>query len=326
MPSPVAGAARASLWAWLLRLLGIVLLGFLLARLDLGQVYAVMRGANPLLIVAAMGAIPLLILVKTVRWRGVLRAQGVHYRTGPAFLAYFGSLFVGLLTPGRLGEFVKTVHVSQECGVSTAHAFSSVLVDRLFDLGLLLIVGGMALLALGRGSADVIAVGGAVALLAVPLALFLNDTAFSWLQRIGLKLGALGRKLFAAGGWVVEMRLGLRRLAQAQVAIASAWTALAYALFFGQCYLLALALGLGIGFWRVSFAVSLGSLVALLPVSVAGLGSREAAIVAYLGAAGVPSEGALSFSLLVFLSFHVASGLMGAVAWWIKPVDLGQGA
>ena len=69
----------------------------------------------------------------------------------------------------------------------------------------------------------------------------------------------------------------------------------------------------------------MGSLVALLPISVAGLGTREAAIVAYLGAAGVSSETGLGLSLLVFLTFHVASGLMGAVAWWIRPIQLGRG-
>jgi len=37
---------------------------------------------------------------------------------------------------------------------------------------------------------------------------------------------------------------------------------------------------------------------------------------------GVPAEAALSFSLLVFLTFYVAGGLMGAVAWGVKPVPV----
>ena len=90
----------------------------------------------------------------------------------------------------------------------------------------------------------------------------------------------------------------------------------------GRCYLLALALGLKTSFIQISFAVALGSLVTLLPISISGLGTREAAIVAYLGTAGVPAEMALSFSLLVFLTFYVAGGLMGAVAWWVKPIQI----
>ena len=48
----------------------------------------------------------------------------------------------------------------------------------------------------------------------------------------------------------------------------------------------------------------------------------EAVLIAYLGTLGVPAETALSFSLLVFLTFYVAGGLMGAVAWWVKPVPV----
>lgn len=68
--------------------------------------------------------------------------------------------------------------------------------------------------------------------------------------------------------------------------------------------------------------MALGSLVTLLPISISGLGTREVAIVGYLGTAGMPAEIALGFSLLVFATFYIAGGLMGAVAWWMKPVQL----
>ena len=44
----------------------------------------------------------------------------------------------------------------------------------------------------------------------------------------------------------------------------------------------------------------------------------------YLSTAGVPGEVALGFSLLVFVTFYMAGGLMGALAWWVKPVALGE--
>jgi hypothetical protein len=97
---------------------------------------------------------------------------------------------------------------------------------------------------------------------------------------------------------------------------------LAYGIFFGQCYLLALALGLPLSYLQVSYTVAIGSLVTLLPISISGLGTREAAIIAYLATAGITGEQALGFSLLVFAAFYVAGGLFGAVAWLIKPAPL----
>lgn len=299
-----------------------MLLGGLLTRLDLRQVYEIIHEADLLLVIASVLAVVPLIFIKTIRWQGILRSQSVQFQTWPAFQAYFGSLFVGFLTPGRLGEFVKALHVTHDCGVSSAQAFSSVLGDRLFDLYALLLVGGAALLTLTIGNTEVIALTGSVLLLTLPLVLFLNDTTFGWLQQVGLRTGHLGRRLFATGSWLPKMRLGLRQLTWSSLLVAIALTMLAYAIFFGQCYLLALALKLPVGFAPVSYAVALGSLVTLLPISVSGLGTREAAMIAYLGTVGVPAESALSFSLLVFVTFYVAGGLMGAVAWWMKPVQL----
>ena len=306
-----------------MRLAGLALLALLLIRLDFGRIRDVLRAAGlGLIALAVLGEIPLIAL-KTVRWQGILRAQSVRLGFWPALLAYFGSLFVGFLTPGRLGEFVKALHVYRDCETSRATAFASVLADRLFDLYALLVVGSLALLALALGEVALLALGVLVLVLTVPLALFLHGGSFTFFQRIGLRLGTPGRKLFAAeDGALVAVRDSLRQLTLPWTLIAIALTVLAYGVFFGQCYLLARSLDLSISFGTVAYAVALGSLVTLIPVSISGLGTREAAMIAYLDTAGVAAEAAISFSLLVFVTFYIAGGLIGAVAWWIKPVPL----
>lgn len=353
-------------WPWRrrtpwLRLIGLILLGVLLARVDVTTLWGTIRDANPyLLAVAVLLNLPM-VLLKALRWQALLGAQGIQYSVGNAYLAYLGSIFIGFLTPGRLGEFVRVMHVNRDCDVPIGQAFASVVADRLFDLYVLLLVGGGALLTLTAGNTEVIALAGSALAMTLPLALFLNNTTFGWLQAVGRTLGLGGHKpaagpsrisggahpgpprpgpgtggleplrrkfgthsLAALGGWLLEMRAGLRQLTGAWLLFAIILTALAYAIFFGQCYLLAMALQLPIVFVQVSFAVALGSLVTLLPISISGLGTREAAIVAYLSTVGVLAEKALGLSLLVFLNFYVAGGLMGAVAWWIKPAPLAR--
>ena len=314
------GGLRAGTWVF--RLLGLGLLAVLLVRADLGQLSTTLQGANPLLVLAAVGLIPPLIFVKTVRWQGILRSQSVQFRIWPAYMAYFGSLFVGFLTPGRLGEFVKALHVSEACGVSAARAFASVLADRLFDLYLLLIVGGVALLALTSGAGALATVALIVApMVILPAVIMVDERAFAWVKKMRApKVGRIRAPLTALIGWAVEVRGELQRLDRRRLFTAGSLTVLAYLVFFGQCYLLALALDLGIGFIQVSYVIALGSLVTLLPVSISGLGTREAVSIAYLGTLGVSTEAALGFSLLVFLTFYVGGGLMGALAWWAKPV------
>jgi uncharacterized protein (TIRG00374 family) len=304
-----------------LRLVGLVLLALLLQRIDVCQLVTVLARTSPL----ALGAAILLnipqVFLRAFRWRWLLRSQQTRYGIWPAMLSYFGSIFIGLLTPGRLGEFVKAMHVNMDCHMPMGQAFSSVLADRLFDLYALLVVGGMALLSLTAWQDSNMVLGLALLalLLTLPLAMFLHQGVFARIQILGSHLGRLGRWLFAPQSWLLELRNGLRQLSLLWLLAAMGLTVLAYAIFFSQCYLLALVLGLKTSFVQVSFAVAMGSLVTLLPVSIAGLGTREAVIVAYLGIVGVPVETALGFSLMLFITFYVAGGLMGAVAWCTKP-------
>ncbi len=307
--------------SWL-NLIGPLLLLLLLWKLDIAALAGVLAAADPLLVALSVALIVPMIIIKTIRWQGIMRSQSIYFATLPALLAYFGSLFIGLLTPGRLGEFVKTLHVSRDCAVSSARAFSSVLVDRLFDLYILLFVGGAAIFTLALGEAEIWSLVVSALLLTIPPGLFLNNRVFAYIQRIGSMLGRRGQRFFAPDGWLAEMRAGIRQLSGADLLLATVLTVLSYAIFFIECYLLALALHLSVGFVEVSYAVAIGSLITLLPISISGLGTREAAIIAYLGTVGITSEQALSFSLLVFATFYLGGGLIGAVAWWFKPVPL----
>ncbi|MBN1565058.1 MAG: flippase-like domain-containing protein [Anaerolineae bacterium] len=319
-----APPARSSRWqsVRLMRLAGVILLVILLIRLDFDHIRAEMRNADWRLVLLATLCIVPLIAIKTIRWQGILRVQDVHLAFRPALLAYFASLFIGFLTPGRLGEFIKAVYVNRECSVPPAQAFASVLADRLFDLYALLIVGSAALLSATVVSHSLLVVIMLGLVLTVPLVLFLHPVPFAWLTRIGLRCGTIGRKLFAEAGILPNIRAGLSQLTWQWALVAAILTGGAYLVFFGQCYVLAQALDLRVNFITVAYTVALGSLITLLPVSISGLGTREAVMIAFLDSSGIAAEAALSFSLLIFVSFYIGGGLIGSLAWWIKPVPL----
>ncbi|MFC2036605.1 lysylphosphatidylglycerol synthase transmembrane domain-containing protein [Chloroflexota bacterium] len=77
-------------------------------------------------------------------------------------------------------------------------------------------------------------------------------------------------------------------------------------------YLLALAVGIKQPVFVFGWIRSVVSLIQLLPVSVAGLGVREATLVLLLEDYGVPGAQALSLSLLLF-AVSVTAGLLGGI-------------
>jgi uncharacterized protein (TIRG00374 family) len=241
----------------------------------------------------------------------------IRYPFG-AHQAYFASMFLGFLTPGRLGEFVKAWYVSQACKVSSGLAFSSVLADRLFDLYIVLMVGCAAVAGVYAQVQLWIVLGSLVILLAFFLLVVLDERWFFGLRRLVSVSKWVEQTFFKPGGWLEDIqRYGITWRG---LLVAALLTTLAYALYFGQCYLLSQALGLSLTVTQATYAVALGGLVTLLPVSISGLGTREAVIIAYLGRWEISSEAALSFSLLVFASSYLVGGLLGALAWWRRPL------
>jgi len=314
-----------------LRFLGVGLLFLLIWWINPTKLIDVLEKANIIIIIIAVILTLPQIIIKSYRWQIMLRSQNIQYSLWNATLAYYGSLFIGLLTPGRFGEFIKASHVSLDCNVSSGKALSSVLADRLFDLYILILFGCITLVSFSDLN-DIYMAGLVlfmVICLTVGFVLFISDSGFSWLNKLfvyAIRQGILKdtwlERFLGSESWLVKMRAGFRLLSATTLLICSLLTLLTYGIFFFQCYLLALALGMRVTFVTVMSAVSLGSLVTLLPVSISGLGTREASIVAYLGKVGVPAESALSFSLLVFITFYIVGGLLGAVAWWLKPVPL----
>jgi len=311
---------RTVLGRWAQRLVGLVVLAVLLWRVELTRVGATIRQADlVLLFIAGLGVVPL-ILIKAIRWRRILAAQSLEMGMWAAFLAYFGGVFIGQLTPGRLGEFAKALHVSGDLRVSPGRAVSSVLVDRLFDVYALLTVGVIALLMLADRRVNGWEMAAVAGVAALPLPVLLTDAGYRSVRRVAAVFGSRGERLVRDGGWLSELRDGIRQLTSPVIAEATVLTAVSFVVFFVQCYLIAVAIHLPVDFSNATFASALGSLASLPPISISGLGTREVAIVAYLGQHGIRAEAALSFSLLQFVVFYLSGAVFGAAAWWLKPL------
>jgi uncharacterized protein (TIRG00374 family) len=307
----------------LVRLAGPVLFLAILSRIDLGRTAEMLRAVHLQYLLAALALYPCLILLKAWRWRMLLQQQGIAYGLLPAFAAYNSALAAGYVTPGRLGEFIRALYLTKDKGVALGHAFSSVVLDRLLDLYLLLAtaVAGAALFAVPRHL-----VGMSVAILvtatAGPLLILIPGV-----RRRMVALIAKGTSYLSDASYKQTLAQGLggfqhgmEELLNVRLLVPMACTVLAYAVFYFQCYLIVLALGLPLSCPYSAYSVSLASLLALLPVSISGLGVRDAAFVALFQSIGLSAEMAVSYSLLILLVFNAFGGLIGALAWFMKPL------
>ncbi len=81
---------------------------------------------------------------------------------------------------------------------------------------------------------------------------------------------------------------------------------------------LAVSLDLDVSLVYLAAVISIVSLVASLPITPLGLGTREGLLVALLAPVGVSAESALALGVLIFL-VTLLPRLSGAVTWFTLP-------
>ena len=90
------------------------------------------------------------------------------------------------------------------------------------------------------------------------------------------------------------------KLLQPRLSLALLASGLATAIYFWQSALFAHQLGLALSSLQAGFALALASILALLPISIAGLGTREATMIFAFSLYGLSRSEAVSYSLLIF--------------------------
>jgi uncharacterized protein (TIRG00374 family) len=252
--------------------------------------------------------------LKVDRWRGLLRSAGIEYPRKPAWGGFMSSMYLGMVTPGRVGDALRAHYLHKDLGVPYSDGVASVVVDRVCDLLVLAVLSSLAVVHFGAALFDLQGVlwifVAASLLLPIPL---LVPT------RLDDVLTGLARRLLSKPDKVLGMLRAFRAYRVRAVVAALPATALTFIVNFLQGWLVMRALGLELSFFDVSALVVLGSLVGLMPISVSGIGLREAVFAAIFPMLGYVADAGITFGLAFFLVIYVALALLGFVAWQIRP-------
>lgn len=279
---------------------------------DLDTFYDILQEMRIRWFLFSLSGVLIVLGLKSIRWSLLLRQEGCQYSFFNGFHAYLASYTIGLITPGRLGEISRLYYVREDTGVSFIRSFKTIVGDRIFDFAILIWFGATGLLYFYQVAGEL---HGSVYLLATGLLMFTAWLAGKWLLRRMVGDGASSLPLMVRDLW--------GSLIQRSMLMPWLLTLLAYYFFYLSNQWIFNALGLHLSIVDIGFILSLMSLATLLPVSVAGFGTREASLVFVLGFYGINPETAIIFSLLQFTAFFLWGGIAGLIFWLLKPVKLG---
>ncbi len=288
-------------------------------------------------LIAASGCYLVAILAASCKWRELLREQGIRVGLLRILRLTYIALFYNLVLPGQeSGNAVKAVLLGRSSHKANK-VWASVLVDQVMVFLATAIITVVGLL-FNPHLADWpiwLAVScfflvGALGIQALFLSPRVSEPLDRVLRPISRKLRVPWKRSVHAeqagakpgdalpGEWLAPLWDGLR-------SYQTTWHRLGYVLALSLVYQLALvatayqfALGLGIhvSFLNLAWVMTLVSMAQALPISFAGVGTRDSTLVYFLGALGVVSGLSLELSLSL-LALNVIMGLPGAVIQFI---------
>ncbi|NWJ47261.1 MAG: flippase-like domain-containing protein [Chloroflexi bacterium] len=298
-----------------LRLIGTALLVFFLWRLNLnlGQVAEGLLKANLWLVAISILLIFPIILLKTWRWCLLLKNLNIPLSFGRAYHLYALGLSAGSFTPGQLGDAIKAWHL-RDMGHSLGQSLLSVVLDRLFDIIVLLVLTGGSILILGPAF---IGEWPTLLLLLVGTGMGLVILGFASLRQrlLSLLKHILGNKIKEGSEKLVfplSKTSASDLLACLSITILTMFTAIM------RTWLLAFAIGMNLSPLEVIAASSLATFAGLIPISVSGIGARDLTLIGILAQMGFARESALVLSTLL-LVLNLVNLLVGMAIWFSRP-------
>jgi len=296
----------------LLPIIGVIIFVYLIAAIGPSTIITTLLNANPIyILLALLFEIPTLFFL-TYKWNYFLKKQNIYLNFSYVMKVYIISIFYGLVTPGKLGTFIRVKYVKKKTGKGLAESSLNVLLDRIFDmtaLFILAIIGSSLLIKFFSGF--IYAIAATFIIFIVVVVIFLNKSLSRRILGLVHKY-ALPKNLKdkasesfhsfydnlpSLGGLPFPMLIAL----------------LSAISLFTQLYFIGLSVGMTVSWHKMITILPIGTIIGLIPVTVGGLGTREATQIATLGVFGVTPEQIIAYSILSNVVLNIPFIIIGAI-------------
>lgn len=298
----------------------LILITFVFVKIDAVQIGHIILEVNLVYYLTGQLLILLFLALKAKRWQLLLHSQNIICSTFRSFTIYnIGSLY-GLLTPGRIGDFIKVYYLSRD-GTSKIDALWGILYDRILDVVMLIILNILAFFVLG----NLLSIFREVSLIFLGILVFggvLSFLLFLWAKSksdLLIKYRSSSDIYHAVYSWGAKFKKGMVipilkiwQIPFTEQLLIFVFTILVWVVLFCAYYAFSKSLGIDIALGMFVSIISISMFASNLPISFSGIGVRDLSLIFLLSLVGINESSAVGLSLLV-LSTYLLSALIGAL-------------
>jgi len=309
-----------------LALIGAVLFLFILWTVGPLEVLGNLLKLDPVLFLAVLLIFLPSLLLKGWKQKILVSSLGREIGLAESTKIWLIGFFFGTMTPAKAGDFFRALYLRESVQLPVGKGLAATIMERIFDMSYLFIAGlvGLILFSLNFSLDQSI-----IYLLAGFLLVFIAGIFFMTRKKWVSILVRPLFNFFMPKKFKQKMRdsfhdfyQGLKafKSSKKSLALVAFLTIVSWAVIIFQYYVLALALGLPVSIEFIFWVLPAIMLIEVLPISFAGMGTRDAVTIFFFGFALVPASQAVSFSLaILFLNILISVfGLVFSNSYGLK--------
>lgn len=319
---------------WLGIIISLFLVVIIIYQVDFSEVITALKSVNYLLLLPSIIIGFLTILIRAFRWRYLLKpVKSVQIYN--LFSATSIGFMANMILPARLGELIRAYLIGQREDISKSASLATIVIERLWDILILLLFLGLILLItpLGHGNPLIeegLKWGGGISLailLAMSLSLvFLKEKTRTSLDIVQTIMHPLPANFsLKVGGFISSFAAGLGTIkGNKDLIYIALWSLTLWMVSALSLHIIFFAFNIHLPFFAPFLLIVFQAFGVALPASPGFIGTYHAATIAGLTLFGITKGQALSMAIVMHASFFFPTIALGMSLLWLEGLSLAQ--
>jgi uncharacterized protein (TIRG00374 family) len=285
------------------------------------KIAAVLLQANLLIASTALLFFSAGIILRTQRWRFLLRQAKISVPFFTAMKIYIASLFLSNITPGKTGDPIRSVLLKKVSGDSVGASLPSIIVERALDVASMIVIGALGIaFVVASATAQMIewfAIAIAIYVVIFSVAVFAvsSEGRAKWSASLLRRIASRLPKIRKYEGKIETLILGMQKSMSAykSKSVLSISAAYSFAIWTVEgviIYIAFLALGFNVSLAAAVTSLSVTTLIAVITFLPGGIGAAEFTSVAFFA----------SITALTMADITAVAILSRVLSYWITIV------
>jgi uncharacterized protein (TIRG00374 family) len=298
-------------WKKYFSLIGIAIFLYILFKIDILQVIEEIKNADIFYMIIALIFVFLIFVFQTLKWLVIAVKQGINIPFIEAFKINLMTNFYGFVTPSKLGTIIRAEYL-KKYSADIGKGFCNFVLDKIMDMSSLIF------------TAIVFSFVIKDKLTFLPINLFIILFLFFAISTIVFVNKSRAKILL---GFFYKRFIPEKMKEKAKITFDSFYDSIPkkrhFILFFilnlitwiiiyTASYFVGKSLGIELSFWYFLAILPIATFISMIPISINGLGTREAALISLFSLFGVSPEKVFSMSLITLFITGIIPSIIGS--------------